>query len=155
MVHENDVQRLMEFKAAIDQSFIENLAKDKKASASHVRDNDSQFSPQNVIDGDKNSYWTTDDDVLTASLEIDLGESTQFNRMMIQEYIALGQRIESFSIEVRDEENWNKISEGTTIGYKRILRFPSVAASRVRFNILKSRACPMISNFEIFNAPDF
>ena len=155
LVHENDVQRLMEFKNAIDLSFSNNLAKGKKASASHFRGNASRFSPQNAIDGDKNSYWTTDDDVLAAWLEIDLGEAIAFNRVMIQEYITLGQRIESFSIEAWDGEKWNKISEGTTIGYKRILRFPLVVASRVRLNILKSRACPMISNFVLFNAPDF
>jgi alpha-L-fucosidase len=155
LVHENDVQRLMEFKAAIDRSFAENLAQGKKASASHFRGNDSQFSPQSAIDGDKNSYWATDDDVLTASLEINLGESTEFNRVIIQEYIVLGQRIESFSIDAWDGENWNKVGEGTTIGYKRILRFPSIVASKVRLDILKSRACPLISNFEIFNAPDF
>lgn len=156
LVHENDVQRLMEFKAAVDRSFAENLAKGKKAEgASHVRGNVSQFSPQNAIDSDKNSYWTTDDDVLTAWLEIDLGESTQFNQVMIEEYISLGQRIESFSIDAWDGENWNKLVEGTTIGYKRILRIPSVGASRVRLNILKSRACPTISNIEVFNAPDF
>jgi len=155
LVHESDVQRLMEFKSAIDRSFAENLAKGKKASVSHFRGKASQFSPQNAIDEDKNSYWTTDDDILTASLEIDLGELTQFNRVIMQEYIALGQRIESFSIEAWDGEKWNTFSEGTTIGYKRIVRFPSVLASRIQLNILKSRACPMISNLEIFNAPDF
>ncbi|MCI0494718.1 alpha-L-fucosidase, partial [candidate division KSB1 bacterium] len=155
LVHENDVQRLMEFKNAIDLNFAVNLAKGKTATASQFRGNDAKFSPQHSIDEDKNSYWTIDNDVLKASLEINLGESTKFNRVMIQEYIALGQRIESFSIEAWDGENWNKISEGTTIGYKRLLRLPSVVARKIRLNILKSRACPIISNFEIFNAPDF
>jgi len=155
LVHENDVQRLKEFKAAIDQSFAENLAQGKTATASHYRGNDAKFSPQHSIDEDKNSYWTTDNDVLKASLEIDLGEPTEFNRVMIQEYIALGQRIESFSIESWDGENWKTIAEGTTIGFKRIVRFPGIAASKIRLNILKSRACPMISNVAVFNAPDF
>jgi len=155
LVHENEVKRLMEFKNVIDLSFAKNLAKGKKASASHFRANDTKFSPQKAIDGDKSTYWTTDDDVLTASLEIDLGESTQFNRVMIQEYIALGQRIESFSIDAWNGEKWKKICEGTTIGYKRILRFPSVIANKVRLNILKSRACPTISNLAVFNTPDF
>ncbi len=45
--------------------------------------NKMNFNSANIIDGNKNSYWATDDDVLTSSFEIDLGEPTQFNRVMI------------------------------------------------------------------------
>jgi len=41
----------------------------------------------------------------------------------------------------------------TTIGYKRILRFPTVTATQLRFTILDSKACPLISKVGVFNAP--
>jgi alpha-L-fucosidase len=47
------------------------------------------------------TYWTTDDEVKTATLTIDFGEPTTFNRFMAQEYIRLGQRVKAFTIEAR------------------------------------------------------
>jgi len=41
----------------------------------------------------------------------------------------------------------------TTIGYKRILRFPTIEATKLRFNITGSKACPGISNIGVYNAP--
>lgn len=41
---------------------------------------------------------------------------------LLQEYIPLGQRVSSFNIEVLQGENWNKVYEGKTIGYKRLVR---------------------------------
>jgi alpha-L-fucosidase len=50
-------------------------------------------------------------------------------------------------------ETGKEITKGTTIGYKRILSFPTVKATKVRFNITDSKACPVISNIGIYNAP--
>jgi alpha-L-fucosidase len=65
----------------------------------------------------------------------------------------LGQRVKAFTVEALINGNWKEISSGTTIGYKRILRFSSVKATQVRFNITDSKACPIISNIGIYNAP--
>jgi alpha-L-fucosidase len=46
------------------------------------------------------------------------------------------------------------VAEGTTVGYKRILRFPAATAERIRINIHRSRACPTLSNLELYRAPD-
>ncbi len=74
---------------------------------------------------------------------------------MAQEYIRLGQRVKSFTVAAFSESEWNEVAKGTTIGYKRIVRFPSVNASKVRFTINDSKACPLISNIGIYNAPVF
>src|SRR5699024_12702588 len=41
----------------------------------------------------------------------------------------------------------------TTIGYKRILRFPDIKASKVRFSVTDAKAAPVISNIELYRAP--
>jgi alpha-L-fucosidase len=71
----------------------------------------------------------------------------------VQEYIKLGQRVKAFSVDAFSEGQWKKVAEGTTIGRKRILRFPTVTASKMRLNILDSKASPTISNIELFLAP--
>jgi alpha-L-fucosidase len=42
------------------------------------------------------------------------------------------------------------VAEATTIGYKRLLRFPVVTATKVRLTILDARDCPTIREFGLF-----
>ncbi len=155
LIHENDEKAALEFAATVKASFAVNLAKKKKAEASNVRGNAKKFGAAKAIDGDKDTYWTTDDSVTTASLTIDLGKPTLFNRFLVQEYIRLGQRVKAFTVEALINGNWKELAKATTIGYKRILRFTGVEATKVRFNITGSKSCPVISNIGIYSAPVF
>ncbi|MGC9328333.1 MAG: discoidin domain-containing protein, partial [Candidatus Hinthialibacter sp.] len=122
----------------------------KSAQASNVRRKSESFSPQKALDGCSDTYWATDDGVKAASLEVDLGEEVEFDCSLIQEHIALGQRVYAYSIEAWNGKEWTQVAEGTTIGYKKINRFPPVIASKVRLNIKKSRECPVIESFELY-----
>jgi alpha-L-fucosidase len=153
LIHENDEKAALGFAEAVKNAFAMNLVAKTKATASNVRGNSKQFDADKAIDGNKETYWTTDDDVTKVSLTIDLGKPTTFNRFLAQEYIRLGQRVKAFTVEALVNGNWNEVTKGTTIGYKRILRFPTVKATQVRFNIIESKACPVISNIGIYNAP--
>jgi alpha-L-fucosidase len=149
-LNKNDIKSLIEFKHIRDSVFAHNFAKSSKANASNIRGNVKQFSASNILDGDKDTYWATDDSVKSASLIIDLGKQTIIKCVLLQEYIALGQRVESFTIEVWDGNIWKKLTSGTTIGHKRILIFPQATISKIKLDIQKSKACPTISNVEIF-----
>jgi len=150
LIHENDAQRLLELRKALDETFAKDLARGKPAKASNVRGGAAKFEADKVTDGEKNTYWATDDGQSSASLEIDLGEPTSFNVAMIQEPIALGQRVQAFTLEGWDGSQWKPIAKGTTIGYKRLLRFPDVSATKIRLTIAKSLACPAISNVGLY-----
>ena len=80
------------------------------------------------------------------------GHETTFNRFLIQEYIRLGQRVKKFSIEAWINDVWEVIDTQTTIGYKRILRFDNVKTNKLQLNILDSKACPAITNIEVYHA---
>ena len=153
LIHPNDEKAALNFAAAVKDAFAVNLAEKMKAEASNVRGNAKEFGAVKAIDNNKNTYWTTDDDITKASLTIDLGKPTLFNRFLVQEYIRLGQRVKAFTVEALVDENWKEVAKATTIGYKRILRFPSVMATQLRFNITDSKSCPVISNIGIYNAP--
>ena len=152
-IHPTDVRHAVETAKVVKQTFAHNLAKGAKAEASNTRGGASKFGPQNAVDDDKNSYWATDDGVKSASLTVDLGKPTVFNRFLAQEYIRLGQRVKSFKVEALVDGNWREIAGGTTIGYKRILRFPAVEATQVRFTINDARSNPVISAVGLYNAP--
>ena len=153
LIHPNDEKAALEFGKTVKESFSVNLAEKKKAEASNVRGNATEFEAVKAIDSNKDTYWATDDEVTNASLTIDLGKPTLFNRFLVQEYIRLGQRVKSFKVEALVDGNWKEVATATTIGYKRILRFPSVKASKVRLSITDSKSCPVISNIGIYNAP--
>jgi len=154
LVHENDSAALMNLNFMLDKSFAENLANNVKVEASNERGNSKEYSAANVIDGNKETYWATDDDVIQSSLTIDFGKPTKFNRFLVQEYIQLGQRIKLFQIEAFINDEWIKVDEATTIGYKRILRFPLVETQLIKLNIMEAKACPVISNVEVYKAPE-
>ena len=155
LIHENDEKAALAFAGAVKNAFAVNLVANAnvKATASNVRGNAKAFDAAKAIDGNKNTYWTTDDNVTKASLIIDFGKPTIFNCFLVQEYIRLGQRVKAFTVEALVDGNWKEVAKGTTIGYKRLLRFSSVKATKVRFNMNESKACPVISNIGIYNAP--
>ena len=153
LVHENDERQLKKLTAQLKEDFATNLTLNAKVSASHVRGNSAKYKPEHVIDGNKNTYWTTDDGITKASITIDFEKPTTFNRFLVQEYIPLGQRVKQFSLETEINGIWNTIETQTTIGYKRILRFETVKASKIRFHIEASKGCPLISNIGVYNAP--
>src|SRR5690606_41711458 len=103
---------------------------------------------------DFDTYWTTNSEKdTTATIELTLKEPVTFNILQLQENIALGQRVESFVLEYLDGNDWKVASNGTTIGYKRILRFEPITASKVRLRITSSRLNPNISSLGLFKAP--
>lgn len=155
LIHSNDEKAALDFAKAVKESFAVNLSEKKKAEASDVRGNATKFGAAMAIDNNKNTYWATNDNVTKASLIIDLGKPTLFNRFLVQEYIRLGQRVKAFMVEALVDGNWKELAKATTIGYKRIIRFPSVQATKVRFTITDSKSSPVISNIGIYNAPVF
>ncbi|HNU42483.1 MAG TPA: hypothetical protein PKH83_08315, partial [Cyclobacteriaceae bacterium] len=74
----------------------------------------------------------------------------KLNFISLQEYILLGQRIKKFSVEIRANQTWQPVAEGTTIGYKRILKLNGVEADAVRITIQDAKACPVISEVSVF-----
>ncbi len=153
LIHPNDEKAALDLAKAVKEVFDENLVENATAEASNTRGNSKKFGAAKALDDDKESYWATDDSVKTASLTIDFGAPTTFNRFMAQEYIRLGQRVKAFTLEALIDDNWQEIANATTIGYKRILRFPTVTATKLRFNITDSKACPVISNIGVYDAP--
>lgn len=148
LIHENDVKALKEWRALIDREFKTNLASGAEITATSERGKN--FSAENVIDGNKETYWATSDELTYGSLEIEFDEPTEINYVVLQEYIQLGQRVKAFVIEVWEDDAWAEVSYGTTIGYKRILKLDPVTTEKVRISITNAETCPVISNVEIF-----
>jgi alpha-L-fucosidase len=153
LIAEPDQQALKDFRRAVEATFRKDLALNRPATASNTRGNDAAFAAGNVTDGRPDTYWATDDGVTAADLTIDLGGRRTLNRVLLQEHIPLGQRVKAFKVEAWDGEAWKTITERTTIGARRILRFEAVTTAKLRVRITDSRACPTLSTVSAYCAP--
>jgi len=150
LFHENDVASLQGFHKLLQERFGNNLAKGAQAVASETRGEATEYAAANVLDGDVETYWATNDSTKAASIEVELPEAKEINYVQIDEYIKLGQRIKAFNVEVLVDDAWVKVAEETTIGYKRILAIDPVTTSKVKINIEDAKACPLISNVSLY-----
>lgn len=151
LIHEADSLRLMELRAALDEIFAVDLADGATVEADNVRTGARRFKAQNLLSEDYDKYWAVDDSVKTASFVVTLPQARTFNRVQLQEYIPLGQRVSAFSIEALSEDgSWQLIARETTIGYKRIVHVPATTTTAVRVNIEESEACPVLNGFALF-----
>ena len=150
VIHEKDVASLKGWRQILDREFRINLAAGASVVASETRGDSKTFQASNTTDEDKESYWTTNDGSISASIEIDLGDHQRVKYLLVQEYIKLGQRVKGFNVEYWSDGAWRPLASGTTIGYKRILKFDPIDTEKLRVTITDAKACPLISNVEVY-----
>ena len=112
---------------------------------------------KNLTDNNFDTYWATPDGVTTATLEVTFRGRQRINRLKLQEYIPLGQRVEQFAIDYLDGKNWVplKVNEATTtIGYKRLLRFRTIETKKLRIRFEKARGALCINEMGAYYAPN-
>jgi alpha-L-fucosidase len=124
LISEADVRSLQGWRKELDATFYTNLATDAK--------------------------FTTSNDSTTTIMECTLKGEKTFDVLLLKENIQIGQRVEKFVLDYPGKDGWTTIAEGTTIGYKRLLRFPSVTTTKVRLRILSSRLKPAIAEFGLY-----
>ena len=125
LIHEIDVQRIKELSEYINKTFATNY----------------------VEKG--NQEWVAQ---VGGSKEYDVKSGAMVNTFLIQEDITKGQRVEDFLVEVYSNGAWQYATEGTTIGYKRLLRFSDCQPEKVRVTIRGARATANISNVGLYYA---
>ena len=160
-IHPNDSLRGIAFAKMVKEVFKTDLAKKAKVTATNVRGNNKRYSAAKVTDGKTSTYWATDDGVTTASLTLDFTKPVTFNRFLVEEHIALGQRVRKFSLEAFIDGQWRPIKDElseqgdglTTIGHRRIICFSTLTATRLRLTINDSKASPLIQKIGVYLAP--
>ncbi len=108
---------------------------------------DKAFSDDRVVGGE--GLWEIKEG---ESREWRLRPGSRVNTLMLQENIAHGQRVDSFRVEALVKGEWTALCEGTTIGHKRLLRFPAVKASALRLTLPLTRSVAEISRVGAFYA---
>ena len=150
LIHQNDITALQGMRYILDETFKTNFVTDAQTRVtSELPGNEAKY----MLDNNYETYWTTNDSINTASIEIKLKKGYTFNCAMLQENILAGQRIEKFRLDYWDGQLWTTFAQATTVGYKRLLRFPEVNTDRVKIVIEKCRTNPALSSFGLFKSP--
>ena len=131
-IHPNDSLRGIAFKKMIDEVFKTDLAKNAKVK--------------------------TQGNVTLVEFQ----KPTPFNRFVAEEDIRQGQRVKKFTLEALVDGKWlpqkDALVEGsdglTTIGHRRIICFPTVNATKLRFTVTDSKAKPIIKRTSVYLAPE-
>lgn len=144
LIHENDVNSLREWKRLRDETFKTNLAAGAKITSKNGINN------KYLIDGKYNSHFTTKGTDTSTVIEFTFKSPKTFDVLMLQENIQIGQRIEEFGFDYWKDGEWHEATKGTTVGYKRLLRFDPVSTSKVRLRIEASRLNPTLSEIGLF-----
>ena len=153
LIHPVDSANAVRFHEMIQQQLKTNLVAGMTPKVSNERGGD--FVASALTDDNFDTYWATEDGVTTADIEFSFDTPTRMNRMMLQEYIPLGQRVKAFVVEYLDKNTWLPVKlneETTTIGYKRLLRFETVETKGIRIRITDARGPLCLSNVGVYDA---
>jgi alpha-L-fucosidase len=145
------VEALKQLKAHVDRVFAVNLVAGAAVTADNVRGKADAFVPARALDDTTDTYWATDDGVGRAVLTVDFGKPTAFDHLMMQEPIQLGQRIHGFTLEQEQGGAWKAVTRGTTVGYKKIMKFAPVTATRVRVTLETDAPCVTLATFGLYD----
>ena len=145
LINQADINSLKAWRKALNTIFSKNIAKDAAVYTEGPKPDIRTLTDQNDT-----TDWTP---AKTGSmfLEMKLKKNSVFNILLLQENITKGQRIEHFTLEAWVDNKWKKITEGTTVGYKRILRFPGVSTNKIRLTIDQSRLEPALAELGLYN----
>ncbi|MEW6071666.1 MAG: alpha-L-fucosidase [Planctomycetota bacterium] len=152
-IHANDVAALRGFRAILAATFAADLARGARASASAVRGDHPAYGPENVLDGDLDTYWATDDGVAQASLVLELPAGREWNVLSLREHLPLGQRVDQWAVDVWRDGAWAEIAHGTAIGARRLWRGEHQSAPKIRLRIVQAAACPAIAELSVHAEP--
>jgi len=84
-------------------------------------------------------------------VELALDKPTAINHVITMEDIAHGERVREYAIEVYSSGEWKEVCKGVSIGHKKIDKFNSVEATKIRFHCIKSVGEPIIRKLAVFN----
>ncbi|MEI6789066.1 MAG: alpha-L-fucosidase [bacterium] len=83
------------------------------------------------------------------SVELDLGQTTEIDHVIVQEDLSLGQRILKHKIEGLVAGTWKELAAGENLGSKRIYKIAPIIVTKVRVVVTERLATPQIRSLYV------
>ena len=127
-----------------------NLALHRPVNTSNNRGDSLAFGGEKALDGNVQTYWMTDDNAVFRKLEIDMEGPVDINAVELAEAAGTG-RVLKYTVEGQIDSDWRLLSEGTTIGERKIDAFRTATVWKVRLIILEAKGAPAISKVGLYH----
>jgi alpha-L-fucosidase len=88
------------------------------------------------------------------SVIVDFKKPTAIDRGLFQENISRGQKNKKALLQYWKDDKWENLTEFTTIGYKRLLRFPTITTTKLKLTILESKQPVELSEIGFYKASE-
>jgi len=146
-IHPTDSLRGIAFKKMIDKVLEKNLIDNGKL----------------IMDNGASAQAEGNYPLSIINYQLSWPKPTAFNRFLVEEDIAQGQRVKKFTLGALVDGQWQPLKDAlvedgkdglTTIGHRRIICFPTVTATQLCFTITDSKAEPIIKKLGVYLAPE-
>lgn len=143
------VPRLSEVPSQANQMLGENLALHRPTNPNSIKDNSREFGGEKAVDGDANTFWEADR-TNNVALELDMEGPVDINALSLEEAVGMTGRVQEYKVEGQVNSEWKLLSQGTTIGERKVDRFPTTTVWKVRLTILNAMDVPAIREFGLY-----
>jgi len=134
-----------------DSELGRDVAMFRPVDANNVRDPAMQYGAEKALDGNPDTYWAVGDSVSRATFEVDMEGPLEVGAAEICEAAGFEGRVLEYKIEGQIDSDWKLLSRGSTIGKRKVDRFPKETVWKVRLTILKLTKFPAISKFSLYS----
>ena len=146
LIHPNDSAALMGLRDLMKEGLKSRLkVSDKFMASSSVNGHSVQL----IKDGSVSSFWAATPKDIHPTIQWNTMDVRLANAVLLQEPIALGQRVKRFVMTVTDDSNQIEKFTGFTIGNKRIIPFKARKIKSIQVDILDARGQVLLSNFDV------
>ena len=152
LLGDNDVASLRGFGERLRAALSQNLAAGARITASNVRGKSRAFRAENLLDGNPDTYWATDDRVTAAEVVLEFPHPRE-NSMWsgYGKTFASANAWTPVSSKLQKDGAWQEFGRATSIGPCRLVRGKEMlSTTRLRLRITESAASPAMSEFGIF-----
>ena len=147
LIHERDVESVLEWKKMLEAMFAEDLAHLGTIAADAPSHPD--CGPENLLLEDEDRFYAAGS--LTPTVTLTFPEPVTFDCWALEEVIELGHRVRGFRLEVCVDGAWKTLAKGRCIGFHRCERVSPVTASALRVRILEAGAEPVLRRIRLYN----
>lgn len=133
VLHDSDVQALEDFGRRREALLADNLLRGARVRSSSAAPG---HAAEAALDSDLDSHWSAAENERSGWIEVALPEPIEFDTLSLAEAVARGQQIAGHRLEYRTTGGeWRTASWGSTIGSRRLERFPPVRARELRLRV--------------------